>query len=44
MQLGDLHGLRYDIEISSENVSALYCIEDHAQSVDDAVKFGFKVI
>ena len=44
MQLGDLHGITYDIEISSENTQGLHCIEDNARGVDNAVKLGFKVI
>ncbi len=44
VNLGDLHGLTYDIEITETNIGSLHCIEDEIRSVDEGIKLGFKVI
>ncbi len=44
VNLGDLHGLTYDIEITETNVGSLHCIEEEIRSVDEGIKLGFKVI
>lgn len=43
VNLGDLHGLTYDLEITKDNIAPLQCIDDKVRSVDEGIKLGFKV-
>lgn len=43
VNLGDLHGLTYDLEITKDNIAPLQCIDDKIRSVDEGIKLGFKV-
>lgn len=41
--LGDLHGLTYELEISHDNLRELQCVETRVPTIDRGIELGFRV-
>ena len=41
--IGDLHGVTYELEISHDNLRELQCVETRGPKIDRGIKLGFRV-